>query len=65
MKTIQTSSCWHNNNADNDIAYASARDIGNYGTGYIAGRVAWTGKQHEWALMLWKVLKIEEYLQKA
>lgn len=30
--------------AGNDIAYASARDIGNYGAGYIAGRVGMNWK---------------------
>ena len=44
MKTMQASSCGHNNNARSDIAYASARDIGNYGAGYIAGRAGMNWK---------------------
>ncbi len=31
-------------NAGNDIAYASARDIGNYDAGYIAGRAGMNWK---------------------
>jgi len=50
---------------DGTKVYASARDIGNYSAGYMAGKEGFSWFESPWALMRSKVFKKEVFLLKA